>query len=307
MTSQSNHSLTDLIGNTPLIRLQSFSDPEEAPLFAKVEYFNPGGSIKDRIAWGMINAAEAKGHLKPGSTLVEPTGGNTGIGLAMICAARGYRLIAVMPEGMSQERADLLASYGSEVILTPAREGMSAAVAEARRLATQYSYYMPDQYSNPANPETHRRTTAVEIWRAMQGKVGACVAGVGTGGTITGVGEFLKAKNPRIRIVAVEPAGSPVLSGGKPGPHRIQGIGAGFVSKILNRAILDEIVQVDDEDAYQTAKAVARQEGLLVGISAGANIFAARKVARKLGKGENVVTVIPDSGERYLSMEKFFV
>ena len=306
MTSQSSHSLTDLIGNTPLIRLQRFSDPEEASLFAKVEYFNPGGSIKDRIAWGMIQAAETQGHLKPGSTLVEPTGGNTGIGLAMICAARGYRLIAVMPEGMSQERADLLASYGAEVILTPAREGMSAAVAEARRLAIQHSYFMPDQYTNPANPETHRRTTAVEIWTAMRGNVGAFVAGVGTGGTITGVGEFLKAKKPGIRIVAVEPVGSPVLSGGKPGPHRIQGIGAGFVPKILNRSILDEILQVDDEEAYQTAKAVARQEGLLVGISSGANLFAARKVARKLGKGENVVTVIPDSGERYLSMEKFF-
>lgn len=306
MISPSTYGLTDLIGNTPLVRLQSLSSSDEASLFAKVEYFNPGGSIKDRVAWGMIQAAEAQGLLRPGSTIVEPTGGNTGIGLAMICAARGYRLIAVMPEGMSQERADLLASYGAEVILTPAREGMNAAVAEARRLARECSYFMPDQYSNPANYGAHRMTTAVEIWQAMQGKVDAFVAGVGTGGTITGVGEYLKDKNPSIHIVALEPAGSPVLSGGKPGPHRIQGIGAGFIPKILNRAILDEILQIRDEDAYQTAKALAREEGLLVGISSGANIFAARKVAKKLGKGKNVVTVLPDSGERYLSMQKYF-
>ena len=306
MASHPSDSLTDLIGHTPLIRLKKSSDSEEAALFAKVEYFNPGGSIKDRIAWGMIQAAEAQGVLKAGSTLVEPTGGNTGIGLAMICAARGYRLIAVMPEGMSKERTDLLASYGAEVVLTPAWEGMRAAVAEAQRLAKQHSYFMPDQYTNPANPGTHRRTTAVEIWEAMEGKVDAFVAGVGTGGTITGVGEFLKAKNPQVRIVAVEPLGSPVLSGGKPGPHRIQGIGAGFIPKILNRAILDEVIQVGDEEAYQTAKALAREEGLCVGISSGANVFAARKLARRLGKGKNIVTVLPDSGERYLSMEKYF-
>jgi cysteine synthase A len=271
-----------------------------------LEYFNPGGSIKDRIAWGMIQAAEVKGLLKPGSTVVEPTGGNTGIGLAMICAARGYRLIAVMPEGMSKERTDLLASYGAEVVLTPAWEGMRAAVTEAQRLAKDHSYFMPDQYTNPANPETHRRTTAVEIWEAMEGKVDAFIAGVGTGGTITGVGEFLKGKNPQVRIVAVEPKGSPVLSGGKPGPHRIQGIGAGFIPKILNRTLLDEVFQVDDEDAYHTAKALAREEGLCVGISAGANVLAAKEWARRLGKGKNVVTVLPDSGERYLSMEKYF-
>lgn len=271
-----------------------------------MEYFNPGGSIKDRVAWGMIQAAEVKGLLKPGATLVEPTGGNTGIGLAMICAARGYRLIAVMPEGMSKERIDLLASYGAEVVLTPAWEGMRAAVTEAQRLANEHSYFMPDQYTNLANPETHRRTTAVEIWEALEGKVDAFIAGVGTGGTITGVGEFLKAKNSHIRIVAVEPKGSPVLSGGKPGPHRIQGIGAGFVPKILNRTILDEIFQVKDEDAYQTAKALAREEGLCVGISSGANVFVAQQLARRLGKGKNVVTVLPDSGERYLSMEKYF-
>lgn len=306
MTSQPSDNLTDLIGRTPLIRLQRFTDPRESSVYAKVEYFNPGGSIKDRISWGMIRAAEEQGLLKPGSTLVEPTGGNTGIGLAMICAARGYKLIAVMPEGMSKERTDLLISYGAEVVLTPAWEGMRAAVAEAQRLARQHSYYMPDQYSNPANPETHRRTTAVEIWEALGGQVDAFVAGVGTGGTITGVGEFLKAKNPQIRVVAVEPSGSPVLSGGQPGPHRIQGIGAGFIPKILNRSILDEIIRVDDEEAYRTAKTLARQEGLLVGISSGANVFAARQVARKLGRGKNVVTVLPDSGERYLSMEKYF-
>jgi cysteine synthase len=307
MVSLPLYNLVDLIGHTPLIRLDKQSGRDEAALYAKVEYFNPGGSIKDRIAWGMVQAAEAKGWIKPGSTLIEPTGGNTGIGLAMICAARGYKLIAVMPEGMSQERIDLLTSYGAQVILTPAREGMSAAVAEADRLSKQHSYYMPDQYSNSANPEAHRRTTSVEIWETLQGKVDAFVAGVGTGGTITGVGEFLKEKNPAAKVVAVEPAGSPVLSGGKHGPHRIQGIGAGFVPKILNRAILDEIITVSDEEAYESAKVLAREEGLLVGISSGANIIAARKVARDLGKGKNLVTVLPDSGERYLSMEKYFI
>jgi cysteine synthase A len=306
MALHPSHSLIDLIGHTPLVRLKASPDLQEARVFAKVEYFNPGGSIKDRIAWGMIESAERQGILKPGFTLVEPTGGNTGIGLAMICAARGYKLVAVMPEGMSKERTDLLTSYGAEVVLTPAWEGMRAAVAEAQRLARQHSYFMPDQYTNPANPETHRRTTAVEIWEAMEGKVDAFVAGVGTGGTVTGVGEFLKSKNPQIKIVAVEPATSPVLSGGKPGPHRIQGIGAGFIPKILNTSILDEIARVGDEEAYQTAKNLAREEGLCVGISSGANVFTARGLAKRLGKGKNIVTVLPDSGERYLSMEKYF-
>lgn len=306
MASRPAEGLADLIGATPLVRLRGSSRAGGAAIFAKVEYFNPGGSIKDRAAWSMIRAAEEAGLLKPGATLVEPTGGNTGIGLAMICAARGYKLIAVMPEGMSRERADLLAAYGAEVVLTPAQQGMGAAVAEARRLAQTAGYFMPDQYSNPANPEAHRRGTGPEIWEALRGKVDGFTAGVGTGGTITGVGGFLKEKNPGVRVAAVEPATSAVLSGSKPGPHRIQGIGAGFVPKILNREILDEIIRVSDEEAYHTAKALARTEGLLVGISSGANVFAAQKVALALGEGKNVVTVLPDSGERYLSMEKYF-
>lgn len=306
MRSPGYSTLTDLIGRTPLIRLRPQTGNQRPHLFAKVEYFNPAGSIKDRAAWGMIKAAEEAGRIKPGDTLVEPTGGNTGIGLAMICAFRGYRLIAVMPEGMSQERVALLKSYGAEVVLTPAMAGMSGAVDEAVRLTQAHGYFMPDQYSNPANPRTHRETTAVEIWEALEGRVDAFVAGVGTGGTITGVGEFLKERSPRIRIVAVEPAGSPVLSGGKPGPHRIQGIGPGFIPKILNRAILDEIIPIGDEEAYAAAKRLAREEGLLVGISSGANVLAASRVAQSLGPDARVVTVLPDSGERYLSLEKYF-
>lgn len=306
MTSQPGHTVTDLIGQTPLIRLQPAEGPDAATLFAKAEYLNPGGSIKDRVAWGLIQAAEESGKIKPGETLVEPTGGNTGIGLAMICAARGYKLIAVMPEGMSRERIDLLSSYGAEVVLTDAREGMRASVEKARELASEHGYYMPDQYANPANPAAHLQHTAVEIWEALEGHVDAFVAGVGTGGTITGVGEFLKAQNPRIQVVAVEPSASPVLSGGVPGGHRIQGIGAGFIPKILNQALLDQVIQVGDEEAYQCAKTLAREEGIIGGISSGANVLAAIQVARTLGKGKNVVTILPDSGERYLSMEKYF-
>jgi cysteine synthase A len=290
-----------------MVRLNRLSPPDGGTIFAKVEYFNPGGSVKDRICLNMINEAERQSRLKPGATLVEPTSGNTGIGLAMIAAVRGYKLILVMPESMSMERASLLSSYGAKLVLTPAWEGMRGSIREAEQLLEQNpSYMMPDQFSNPANPEIHRQTTAVEIWEAMDGRIDAFVAGVGTGGTITGVGEVLKARLPQVQIVAVEPAASAVLSGNEPGPHKIQGIGAGFVPKVLNRSILDKIITVSDEEAYRTAKALAREEGLLVGISSGANVIAAQKVAKELGPGKQVVTILPDTGERYISIEKYF-
>ncbi|MFQ5780838.1 MAG: cysteine synthase A [Nitrospiria bacterium] len=299
--------ITDLIGKTPLVQLKLFSEDQGAALFAKVEYFNPGGSVKDRICLNMIVAAEQDGKLTPGATLVEPTSGNTGIGLAMVAAVRGYKLILVMPESMSMERASLLSSYGAQLVLTPAWEGMRGAIKEAESILEQNpAYFMPGQFSNPANPEIHRKTTAPEILEAMDGEVDAFVVGVGTGGTITGVGEVLKEKNPKTLIVAVEPAASAVLSGGEPGPHKIQGIGAGFIPKVLNRTIIDRVITVTDEDSYQMAKQLARQEGLLVGISSGANALAAREVARELGKGKRVVTVLPDTGERYISIEKYF-
>ncbi|HLG22877.1 MAG TPA: cysteine synthase A [Candidatus Manganitrophaceae bacterium] len=298
--------ITELIGKTPLVHLKRFSDDQNARLFAKVEFFNPGGSVKDRICLSMIEAAEKSGKLKPGATLVEPTSGNTGIGLALVSAVRGYKLILVMPESMSMERASLLSSYGAQLVLTPAWEGMRGAIKEAENIVEQNpSYFMPNQFSNPANPEIHRKTTGPEILEALGG-VDAFVVGVGTGGTITGVGEVLKAKNPKTLIVAVEPAASPVLSGGEPGPHKIQGIGAGFIPAILNRRIIDRVVTVTDDDAYKTAKLLARQEGLLVGISSGANALAAKQVARELGKGKTVVTLLPDTGERYISIEKYF-
>jgi cysteine synthase A len=245
--------------------------------------------------------------LKPGATIVEPTSGNTGIGLALVAAVRGYKLILVMPESMSMERASLLSSYGAQLVLTPAWEGMRGAIREAENIVDQNpSYFMPDQFSNPANPATHRQTTAVEIWEALEGKIDAFVASVGTGGTITGVGEFLKERNPKVSVIAVEPSASPVLSGGEPGPHKIQGIGAGFIPKILNRGIIDRILTVTDDEAYRTAKLLAKQEGLLVGISSGANAMASQQIARELGKGKNIVTVLPDTGERYISIEKYF-
>ena len=272
-----------------------------------MESFNPGGSVKDRICLNMINEAERQGRLKPGSTIVEPTSGNTGIGLALVSAVRGYRLILVMPESMSMERASLLSSYGAQLVLTAAWEGMKGAIKEAESIVAQNpSYFMPDQFSNPANPAIHRRTTAEEIWDALNGKIDAFVAAVGTGGTITGCGEVFKERNPRINVIAVEPAGSPVLSGGDPGPHKIQGIGAGFIPKVLNRSILDRVITVTDDEAYQTSKLLAKKEGLLVGISAGANVFAAQKVAEELGPDKNVVTILPDTGERYISIEKYF-
>jgi len=299
--------VTALIGGTPLVRLRSDED-RDAEVYAKVEAANPGGSVKDRICLNMIRAAERDGRLSSGSTLVEPTSGNTGIGLSLVAAVRGYRLILLMPESMTRERIDLLKAYGAEVILTPAQLGMVGAISAARELAEKHSdYFMPDQFANPANPEIHRLTTAPEILESTGGHIDAFVAGVGTGGTITGVGEVLKARNPAVRIIAVEPAASAVLSGKPAGPHKIQGIGAGFIPKVLNRSMLHEVITVTDDDAYRTKKSLAEREGLLVGISAGANVFAARQVARRLGKGKRVITVLPDRGERYFSLEKYFV
>lgn len=307
MTKPASREITELIGGTPLVRLNRLSSDNAATIYGKVEYFNPGGSVKDRICLSMVNEAERQGRLKPGGTIVEPTSGNTGIGLALVSAVRGYKLILVMPESMSMERASLLSTYGAQLVLTAAWEGMKGSIKEAESIVTQNpSYFMPDQFSNPANPAIHRQTTAVEIWDAMGGKIDAFVAAVGTGGTITGCGEVFKERNPRIQVIAVEPAGSPVLSGGDPGPHKIQGIGAGFIPKVLNRSILDQVITVTDDEAYQTAKLLAKKEGLLVGISAGANVFAAQKVAQELGPGKNVVTVLPDTGERYISIEKYF-
>ncbi len=307
MTAVAHKEITELIGGTPLVRLNRLTREGSATIYGKVESFNPGGSVKDRICLNMVNEAERQSRLKPGSTIVEPTSGNTGIGLALVSAVRGYKLILVMPESMSMERASLLSSYGAQLVLTAAWEGMKGAIKEAESIVAQNpAYFMPDQFSNPANPAIHRRTTAVEIWDALNGKIDAFVAAVGTGGTITGCGEVFKEHNPRIKIIAVEPAGSPVLSGGDPGPHKIQGIGAGFIPKVLNRSILDQVITVTDDEAYQTSKLLAKKEGLLVGISAGANVFAAQKVADELGPGKHVVTILPDTGERYISIEKYF-
>lgn len=278
--------ITRLIGKTPVVKLQRLAE-NGADVYVKLEYFNPGASVKDRIALGMVEAAEAEGRLKPGSTIVEPTSGNTGIGLAMIAAVRGYRLIIVMPETMSIERRKLLAAYGAEFILTPGHLGMKGAVEKAQELVRENpDYFMPQQFENPANPEIHRRTTAREILEQMGKELDAFVAGVGTGGTITGVGEVLKREIPGIKIIAVEPAASPVLSGGRPGPHKIQGIGAGFVPSVLRTDLLDEIITVSNEDAIMTARNLARKEGLLVGISSGAAVYAALQVARTLGRGK---------------------
>jgi len=299
--------ITEGIGKTPLVRLNRLSEEGGAAIFGKVEFANPGGSVKDRICLNMIDEAERTGVLQPGGTIVEPTSGNTGIGLALIAAVRGYKLILVMPESMSLERASLLSSYGAQLILTPAWEGMQGSIREAENIIAQNpEYFMPDQFSNPANPAIHRATTAVEIRDAMDGNIDAFVAAVGTGGTITGCGEVFKERAPSTKVVAVEPAGSPVLSGGAPGPHKIQGIGAGFVPKVLNRSIIDDIIRVTDDQAYQTTKLLAKKEGLLVGISAGANVFAAQQVAKNLRPDQNVVTVLCDTGERYLSIEKYF-
>ena len=302
-----HNEITELIGKTPLVRLNRLSKPGSATILGKAEFFNPAGSVKDRICLNMINEAERQGKLKPGGTIVEPTSGNTGIGLALIAAVRGYKLILVMPESMSMERASLLSSYGAQLVLTPAWEGMKGSIKEAESILAQNpSYFMPDQFSNPANPAMHRMTTAPEIWEALGGKIDAFVAAVGTGGSITGCGEVFKEKNPNVKVIAVEPAGSPVLSGGDPGPHKIQGIGAGFIPKVLNRKILDRVITVTDDEAYQTTKQLSKKEGLLVGISTGANVFAAQKVADELGPDKNVVTILCDTGERYISIEKYF-
>jgi cysteine synthase len=295
------------VGNTPLVLLDRLGSEVGADVCAKLEYFNPGGSVKDRIGVAMIDAAEEAGLVKPGrSVVVEPTSGNTGIALAMVCAARGYELILTLPEGMSRERAKLLRAYGAEVRETPSLGGMNEAVALAEAIREQRKAFMPMQFSNPANAEIHRRTTAEEIWSDTDGEVGAFVAGVGTGGTITGVGQMLKERAPEALVVAVEPAASPVLSGGAPGPHKIQGIGAGFVPDLLDRAVIDEVVAVGDEDALETARLVAREEGILAGISAGANIHAALQVAaRPELAGKRVVTIVCDSGERYMSLPFF--
>lgn len=292
----------ELIGNTPLIRLNRVVPDEGAEILAKVEFFNPGGSVKDRIALAMIEDAEEKGLLK-NKVVVEPTSGNTGIGLAMVCAVKGYRCILTMPESMSPERAKILRSFGAEVVLTPTNEGMKGAIKEAEKIASETGAFMPLQFKNPANPEIHRRTTALEILKSTDGMIDAFVAGVGTGGTVTGVGEVLKRYNDKIIIVAVEPEKSPVLSGGQPGSHRIQGIGAGFIPDVLNVKVIDEIIKVSDEDAFNMSKRLCREEGLFVGISAGAACYAAVQISKKLGKGKRVVVVLPDTGERYLSVE----
>lgn len=297
----------DLIGNTPLFRLKNFEQNNEitAKIIAKLEYFNPAGSVKDRIAWAMIEDAEKSGKLTSDSVIIEPTSGNTGVGLAAVAAARGYRIIIVMPETMSLERRKILQAYGAELVLTPGSTGMKGAIQKAQELSTQFeNSFLPSQFTNRVNPECHKKTTAREIWNDLDGQIDIFVAGVGTGGTLSGVGEFLKEKNPSIKIVAVEPDSSPVLSEGKAGPHKIQGIGAGFVPETLNTHIFDEVFRVKNDEAYDTAKELARTEGLLVGISSGASAFAAKKIAEK-NPGKTIVALLPDTGERYLSTLNF--
>ena len=293
-----------LIGNTPLVQLNQLAQGLPARVAVKLEFFNPAGSVKDRIAIAMVESAEKAGKIKAGSTIVEATSGNTGIGLAMVCAAKGYKLAIVMPESMSKERRMLLRAYGAELILTPAAEGMSGAIAKAEELVKNHpdTHFMPRQFDNPANPEIHRQTTAEEIWRDTDGKVDIFLAGVGTGGTLTGVGEVLKARNPNVQIYAVEPANSPVLSGGEKGAHVIQGLGAGFVPSILNTSVYGSVITVTNEDALATARALAEKEGILAGISSGAAAWAALELAKKPeNAGKLIVTVLPDFGERYLS------
>ena len=301
--------LTDLIGNTPLLALNRYSGEAglTSAIVAKLEYFNPLGSVKDRISLAMIEAAEAAGKIKPDTLIIEPTSGNTGVGLAFVAASKGYKLVLTMPETMSIERRNLLKALGAELVLTPGAEGMKGAIRKAEELAqTNANSFIPQQFQNPANPEIHRKTTSEEIWRDTEGKVDIFVAGVGTGGTVTGVGEVLKKYKPSVKIIAVEPAASPVLSGGQPGPHKIQGIGAGFVPDIFNRTIVDEIIQVGNDDAFATSRALSKTEGLLVGISSGAATWVASQVAKRPENvGKVIVVLLPDTGERYLSTPLF--
>jgi len=294
------NSVADLVGKTPIVKLNRLTGPEDAEVYLKLEFFNPGSSVKDRIALSMIEKAELDGKLQPGDTIIEPTSGNTGIGLAMIAAAKGYKSVLVMPETMSLERRNLLRAYGAEVVLTPGPDGMKGAIAKSTELAEENGWFMPQQFNNFANPEVHRLTTGPEIVEAMD-QLDAFISGIGTGGTITGAGEVLKKNFKDIEIVAVEPSDSPVLSGGKPGPHKIQGIGAGFIPEILNTEVYDSIIQVSTEDSYETARRMAREEGILGGVSSGAAVFAALEVARRLGKGKKVLAILPSNGERYLS------
>lgn len=298
------NSVTDLIGKTPLLALKNETG---ANIFAKLEYFNPAGSVKDRVAKQILDDAEKKGILKEGTTIIEPTSGNTGIGLSAIAAARGYKIIITMPETMSIERRNLMKAYGAEIVLTEGAKGMKGAIAKAEELHNEIdNSFIAGQFVNPANPEAHRTTTGPEIWEDTDGKVDIFVAGVGTGGTVTGVGEYLKSKNPDVKVIAVEPQSSPVLSQGQAGPHKIQGIGAGFVPDVLNTNVYDEIIPVSNEDAFETARSIARNEGVLVGISSGAAAFAAKQVAvREENKGKNIVVLLPDTGDRYLSTELF--
>jgi cysteine synthase len=302
-------SLTDLIGKTPLLELSNYEQKHslKATIVAKLEYFNPAGSVKDRIAKAMVDAAEAKGLLKPGSVIIEPTSGNTGIGLASVAAARGYKIILTMPETMSIERRNLLKAYGAELVLTEGAKGMKGAIARAEELAAETpNSYFPGQFVNPANPAIHKATTGPEIWDDTDGKVDIFVAGIGTGGTISGVGEYLKSKNPNVKIIAVEPAGSPVLSKGTPGPHKIQGIGAGFIPDTLNTKIYDEIITVENDDAFVSGRELSKIEGLLIGISSGAAVWAATEVAKRPeNAGKTIVVLLPDTGERYLSTPLF--
>lgn len=301
--------ITDLIGGTPLLELTNYEKANElnAKIYAKLEYFNPAGSVKDRIAKAMLDDAEEKGLLKPGAVIIEPTSGNTGIGLASVAASRGYKVILTMPETMSVERRNLLKAYGAELVLTEGAKGMPGAIAKAKELAEQTpNSYIPSQFTNPANPAVHLKTTGPEIWADTDGKVDIFVAGVGTGGTLSGVGAYLKSQNPNVKVVAVEPATSPVLSGGKAGPHKIQGIGAGFVPDTLNTDIYDEILPVQNEEAFATGRALARSEGVLVGISSGAAVFAAAQLAKRPeNAGKVIVALLPDTGERYLSTPMF--
>ncbi|MCH5585877.1 cysteine synthase A [Shimazuella sp. AN120528] len=296
------NNILELIGQTPLVKLNHIVGKADADVYLKLEFFNPGGSVKDRIGLSMIEGAEERGELKPGDTIIEPTSGNTGIGLAMVAAAKGYRAILVMPDTMSVERRNLLRAYGAELVLTPGAEGMKGAIAKAEELKEAHpEYFMPQQFNNEDNVKIHRETTAKELISQVDGQIDAFVAGIGTGGTITGAGEVLKETFPNLHVVAVEPQDSPVLSGGKPGPHKIQGIGAGFVPSILNTEIYDEIIKVENEEAFKWARKLGREEGILVGISSGAAVSAALKVARRLGAGKKVIAVIPSNGERYLT------